>query len=130
MENSKVVIDPNVNWDGLNLEIHFLNPISVDIQKEIKEKISTWAQVGINQGYGDGNMHYEGKGEWDKSGQWYKVWLDMGTADESALNKLEEILLPNMIDTIKVGYEFPDDRYELDDETKQLLDEFEQLDSK
>ena len=105
MDNSKIVINPDASWDGLYLEIHFSSPVLLDTQKEIEEKVLSWTQKGIEEGYGGGYMHDESGSVWSGYGQRYKIWLDMGSAEEEAFGVLEGMMSSYPVDQIKVGFE-------------------------
>lgn len=127
--NIKVDIHPNASGDMDPLEIHSTKFISEDLKKEIEDKIFGWVQKGVKEGYGGGYIHFSGDYSWDKNNEWVKVSLDMGSADEEvAFNELEKILLPYPIDQIRLGYDFPEDRYEMSEEAKQLLKELQGFD--
>jgi len=126
--NIKIDINPDVSLDMFDLEIHLAKAIFEDLKKEIEDKVSGWVQKGVEEGYGGGYMHYGGDYSWDKNNEWVRVPLDMGSADEEvAFNELEKIILPYPVEQIRIGYDYPEDRYEMNEEEKQLLKELNDL---
>jgi hypothetical protein len=75
--------------------------------------IKGWAEEGIEKGFGEGKMHYlddetdeSGGGgfEWNEDEHWVEFFVDMGSANDEALEALySKFSSFNQIKEVKIG---------------------------
>jgi hypothetical protein len=111
METSKITLSDTARdeWSMLNVEIDFSAPVSSDDRTKIGTVVNSWLKMGIEEGFGEGYLHYGGELLWDTNGMWALVPVDMGTDDGSAVSHLEAALGAfSTITAIRVGFDHPD----------------------
>lgn len=93
--NPEVLLNDNCSWNGLNIEVQLVKSASEQEKAGIEKAIAEWADKGIEEGYGDGHVHYyDDEFQWSKDNNCVLVWVNMGAADESALDALSKKCLP------------------------------------
>ena len=82
--------DEDFVWSDLTIDIELDKPVVEKERKELEEILANWADKGIEEGYGEGVMHYWNKeeNEWDQGGKRLRFWVDMGSSEETVLDNL------------------------------------------
>ncbi|KKT39498.1 hypothetical protein A3K29_02120 [Candidatus Collierbacteria bacterium RIFOXYB2_FULL_46_14] len=102
----KVEFSPNSDWSDLTYTVFFQNPLSSTDKITIQEIVSTWANIGVEKGYG-GFMHSWEIGEtsWTKKDTTFSFWADMGSSEpEKAIGPVFDSLAnTGMVKKIKIS---------------------------
>ena len=107
----EVSLDERIDADSVTFRVLFKEklPDKVAFEKVVKG----WAEEGIEKGFGEGKMHYlddetdeSGGGgfEWNEDEHWVEFFVDMGSANDEALEALySKFSSFNQIKEVKIG---------------------------
>ena len=101
----EVKLDARIDPSDVIFRIVYKELPSSEEQLKLKKAVEQWADKGIEEGYGEGVMHYlDEEFNWNEKGRWVEFAADLGSESNKATMVLfEELPLADSIKEIKVG---------------------------
>lgn len=107
----KVSFDKKIDMDSVTFKVVFKNSFAK--KDKLEMVVKNWAEKGIDEGYGEGKMHYledapdefgEGGFEWNKEDGWVEFFADMGSSSEKVFDALfNELAQFDGVKEVKIG---------------------------